>query len=401
MPNFRYKALNFDQQPVAGELQAETVQDAIAQLESRGLVLQSIGLAQPEPALGAIETPVAVPNSARTAVDQIVLRTHLDRVLKEGKAIVPALIAYSEEMPTGYRRRELQALIRVLEQGDAGEAEKVFAQLPEYWIPLLSAATASRDPGRVLEEFLKESQRAEELRRQWWLTISYPILIVGIAGTVLALLSVVVVPMFRSIFLEFAIELPAFTMLNLAVAGWIARAWPYLLIGFILLFGGLVFTSIRWPLRSTGFARRLPTLFRRATAIARLSQFVADLLEAGLSVPESLRVAGFLTKGKRLRQAVWRLADQLQLNVSAAQHIGAPRGTATVFYALRSDMTMSSRVQLLREISQAHADRARLGLSWTRGFIEPLAILVVGFVVGGLVVALFLPLIKLVDGLSH
>jgi type II secretory pathway component PulF len=174
-----------------------------------------------------------------------------------------------------------------------------------------------------------------------------------------------------------------------------------LLTAFVLLLGGFVFISIRWPLRSTGLASYLPDVFGRATALARLSQFIADLLEAGLSVPDTLCVAGFLTNRKRLREAAWRLADQLQLNVSAARHVNAPPAATTIFYALRSEMPTASRVRLLREISQAHADRARIRLSWTRGFIEPITILIVGFLVAGLVVALFLPLIKLVDGLSH
>jgi type II secretory pathway component PulF len=58
-------------------------------------------------------------------------------------------------------------------------------------------------------------------------------------------------------------------------------------------------------------------------------------------------------------------------------------------------------VRLLREISSCHADRIRTGLSWTSGIIEPIAILVVGCAVGFTVLALFIPLVKLVEGLSH
>jgi type IV pilus assembly protein PilC len=399
MPNFRYEAWNAESQTVTGELEASTVQEAIAQLESRGLTLQSIGYAPSTAPFAVVEQTATDVSSARL-VEQQVLRAHLAKVLEEGKQIIPALQALSEETLAGPRRSELQRLIHILERGDAAEAERAFAGLPEYWIPLLSAAISSNDPGRILQEFLRESQRADELRRQWWLMLTYPILVVCIAGAVLTLISVLVIPIFRDIFIGFNLTLPAFTLMNLTVASWIARVWPYILITFLLIVAALIFISMRGPFRSGIFVNRFPGFFGRATAVARLSRFIADLLESGLTVQDTLKVAGLLTNRRGLRNAVWRLADQLQANEDAAKRLGAPSRMATVFHALRSEMPTESRVRLLREIGEVHAERARHRLSWTRGVIEPVTILAIGFVVGTVVLALFLPLIKLIDALS-
>jgi type IV pilus assembly protein PilC len=402
MANFRYNALNSDRQQVAGELQAENLQQAIDQLEARELTVQSIAYAQSAPTTPTTEGPATDEASARVVMEQTILGAHLAHVLEGAKTIAPALRAYCEELPVGRRRRELEIVIGALEGSDDVEAEKVFAGLPEYWIPLLSAATSSRDPGRVLQEFLSEAERTDELRRQWWLTISYPLFILCVAGAVLALLSVLVVPLFANIFREFCMELPAITLVTIRVASLIARVLPYVLIGLILFIGVGIYLFMRWPLRSTNIVSRVPAFFfGRATAIARFSQFLADLLEAGLSVPDTLRVAGFLTTRKRLQNAAWRLADQLQIDAVAAQHIKAPRGAATIFHALRSEMSARSRVSLLREISKTYAAMASRRLSWTRGVIEPLTILAIGFVVAGVVVSLFLPLIKLIEGLTQ
>jgi type II secretory pathway component PulF len=64
-------------------------------------------------------------------------------------------------------------------------------------------------------------------------------------------------------------------------------------------------------------------------------------------------------------------------------------------------MSPAVRVRLLREISTCHAERVRAGRSWTSGIIEPIAICVVGLVVGWTVLALFLPLVSLIRGLSQ
>ena len=125
--------------------------------------------------------------------------------------------------------------------------------------------------------------------------LTYPVLIACMAGVVLAFLSVLVIPIFRDIFVDFNMQLPWITSLNLEVAYWIARLWPYILVAFILLVGGLILRSFRRPIRPMGDANPLFAFYGRSTAIARLSQFMADFLEAGLSVPDTLKVIGLLT----------------------------------------------------------------------------------------------------------
>jgi type II secretory pathway component PulF len=133
---------------------------------------------------------------------------------------------------------------------------------------------------------------------------------------------------------------------------------------------------------------------------ARFSQFLADLLEAELDVPSALRIAGFSTKSSRIRRAAWRLARDLAAGQPVVRHTVQPFLTATVLHALQAELSAKSRVKLLAEISACHAARARHTLSWTHGIVEPLAIAAVGFVVGATVIALFLPLVSLVQGLS-
>jgi len=400
MPNFRYHALNYHHQPVSGELYAENVEAAIAQLEARGLVVQSIGFASPASADRGLDRMPTDENAARVVMEQTMLGAQLARVRENARSIAPALRAYTEEMPIGRRRRELESLVSAIETDDAAEAEKAFSALPDYWIPLLSAATTSRDPGRVLQEFLRETHRAEELRRQWWLTVSYPIVIAAIAGAVMILLSVLVVPIFSSIFREFEVSLPRLTQVTISVASLLAALVPLLFIIFLLAVGWLIYVLVRWPFRSSDFASRVPAFFLgRATTLARFSQFLADLLEAGLGIPDALRVTGYLTSKERLKKAAWQFADQLELGANAS-HVEPPRGTAIILQALSSEMSPHSRVQLLREISRAYAESASRRLSWTRGIVEPLSILAVGFVVAVMVTSLYMPLIKLIEGLS-
>ena len=400
MTNFRYQALNAEQQLVTGELQADTVQQAVADLEARGLTVQSIGTASSVSAVPAADADSGDVTPSRD-VEQAVLQSHMGMVLERGRVITPALRAYAEEMPGGRRRRELIAVCDVLDLGDTADATKALTALPECWIPLLSAATLSRDPGRVLDEFLDESQRADDLRRQWWQTLSYPFLVGGLAFAVLAALSLFVIPIFRLMFEDFELELPALTKWMLTLSSWIASGWMVVTVLQVVVLGAILF-GVRHFLPESArvwLRERFRLPWGRRTAIARFARFTADLLEAGLDIPDALRIAGFTTTRLRLRRAAWRLANELESGRGGREADRRPL-TSTVLYALQCEMPLASRIRLLKEISCCHAERVRLRLSWTRGIIEPVTILVIGIVVGGIVVALYLPLVKLVEGLT-
>jgi type II secretory pathway component PulF len=428
MPYFRYQGLNANQQPVAGEREADTVQQAIAQLEAAGLTVQSIGYATSEststfiPPIGASagSTGDGVEQRRVGSVELAALRSHMATVLQQARVITPALRAYADEMPSGRRRRQLRTVCRVLDGGDVAEATSALETLPEYWIPLLSAATSSRDPGRVLQEFLAESHRADELRRQRWIILAYPAIVVCFAAAVLTAISLFVIPIFAEMFSDFGLELPGLTLAVLAVSHWIKEGGAMIVAAVFTVLGLLLLISRRW-LASTVEARfAMP--FGRSNSIARFAQFTADLLEAGLSIPNALRVAGFTTRKPRVRRAAWHLAGDLERGdppVVAGLLTEPPADrrspacvwgqetraqqrplTATVLRALRADMAAPSRIRLLREISECYAGRARTRLSWTYGIIEPVSICVVALLVGTIVLALFLPLVMLVEGLS-
>jgi type II secretory pathway component PulF len=415
MPRFRYQALNSEGQIVAGDVDADGVQEAVAQLLEQGLSIQSIGYAAESDRSGPavdvsaakdVTTPRKDSTSPRLdgeTLERNVLRSHMDIILERGRALAPALRAYSEEMPNGWRRRQLLDVCRVLDRGDAGEAAAALADLPECWIPLLSAATSSGDLGHVLNEFLVESRRTDELRQKWWLTLAYPLILLALATVVMTMLSVFVIPEFQKIFAEFDLLLPELTMWVLGIGHFLSRWGVVILILLAGLFTMLVLHANRWLPESTfsGLGSRFRRPFGRRTAIARFARFMADLLEAGIKLPNALRIAGFTANQSRLQQAAWKLANDIELTGGFTHGAYERPLTASIEYALASDAPLEARVRLLREISNCHAERVRIGLSWATGIIEPLAICVVGFVVGCTVVALYLPLVKLVEGLMR
>jgi type IV pilus assembly protein PilC len=233
--------------------------------------------------------------------------------------------------------------------------------------------------------------------------LAYPLILLALALVVMTALSIFLLPAFREIFAEFGLKLPALTTAILSVGSFMAKWGIVFLVLLSGLFVLLILGANRW-LPSFAFAWigdwiRPP--FGRRTAISRFSRFTADLLEAGVPLSDSLRVAGFTVNQSRMQRAAWQLAHQ----IDAGEELSLPAYnrplTATVALALAPDTNPASRIRLLREISNCHAERVQVGLSWATGIVEPFAICIVGFVVGCTVLALFSPLIMLVQGLSQ
>ena len=403
---FRYHAIDSTGQRASGELEADSVQHAVANLEDRGLTVLSIGFASTESPSAVQQSTVPIDQPKQQPdggnVEQAVLQTHMSTILARGRAIAPALQACVDELPAGRERRQMQAVCRVLSSGNAAAATTALARLPECWIPLLSAATSSAEPGHVLREFLAESRRLDDMRQQWWLILAYPIVLICLVFAVMFVLSLAIIPQFAEIFDEFDLELPSLTEWMLAASRWISSWGGVVIVALVVAFAVLLLNAQRL-LPAPMFAwlsDRLGPPFGRRTTIARFARFTADLLDGGVSLPDALRIAGFTLPKNRVQQAAWGLANELESTGRCTQSAYQQPLTATVVRALAIDMNTAARVRLLREISECHAERVRIGLSWSTGFVEPLAICLVGFTVGWVVLGLFLPLVKLIEGLS-
>ena len=407
MAIFRYQAVDAAGKLLIGEQESDNVQQALVQLEGRGLTVQSIGLVAADSAIRASEPLVAdehaMPGkSSGESVEQAVLRAHMATILDRGAAILPALEAFAGELPAGRKRRQMLSVCRVLASGDPAAATKALSELPEYWIPLLSTATSSTDAGDLLRKFLSEVRRTDELRQQWWLTLAYPVVLFGLAAMVMIALSIFVIPEFGKIFAEFGLQMPVLTQLVLDIASWLST-WSGLVIAALM--GALILLALiatrflpAWRFATLSNLLHLP--FGRRTAIARFARFTADLLEAGMNLPDALRIAAFTVDRSQVQLAAWSLAKEIASTGKCAYRAYSQPLTSTVFYALTADMPPEARIRLLRETSNCHADRVRRALSWTSGIVEPIGIALVGLAVGTVVLALYLPLIKLIDGLT-
>lgn len=404
MATFQYQAHRADQTLVEGHIDADDLKSALLSLETQGLIVSSIH--QFEIAEAQTDAPPVVSSPAHPPeAEQLALRRQINHVLKMGKPLVPALLAYAQELPPG-RRRRLRRIANQLEQGHDPSHELAADQIDEAWIPLLSASVSSGDPSQILSGLIDESHRAGDLRRQFASALAYPLLLLGISFGLLLLITWWITPTFQEIFADFGTELPATTELVLSISATIRKSRGLvILIPALGLVAMIMFLGIgpRSEYRDW-ILHRIPVFGStvRLSDRARFTRYLADLIAAKVNVADALRISARNTGQTELRREANQLATEIDLgNANLSESLPDRRSLPhTVIHALQLQDKPEAAALILRELSLMYDQQTRNRLAWTSSLIEPVFIVFLGMAVGFYVVALFMPLISLIQNLT-
>jgi type IV pilus assembly protein PilC len=207
-----------------------------------------------------------------------------------------------------------------------------------------------------------------------------------------------VVPGFRDLFAGFGLKLPGLTQFILSFYAAVANgALLALLISTAIIF--VLSRTFAYRTRSDAGGRSTQPLGRRK-AIVAFSRNLAELVECGFQPAGALRLAGAAIANPRLKQAALRTADQIDVASGLTNAADRRSITSSVLSIMQADLPPPAKAAVLREISQCHIERSKSALAWTAGALEPIAILLVGFLIALTVIGLYLPLFSLLHSLT-
>jgi type IV pilus assembly protein PilC len=258
----------------------------------------------------------------------------------------------------------------------------------------------------MLRGIIGDSQHSGDLRRQFVSALAYPLLLLACLILLVVMFAWWLVPTFREIFMDFGTELPAATMLVLGFSETIRESRGLVfVIPLLLLAGGIAAFQFRprssfwdWTLH------RVPVLGAtlRLADGARFTRHLANLVEAEVPVADALRISGRDTNQASLRREVNELATEIELGDSSLreslpEHRILPK---TVVHVLSLKTKHQAAVQILRELSWMYEQQTRNRLDWFASVFGPVSVLFLGAVIGFYIIALFLPLIFLIQNLT-
>ncbi|GAA4453424.1 type II secretion system F family protein [Novipirellula rosea] len=341
--------------------------------------------------------PIYVPSPEST------IRKHVDHMLLHRDELISVLAAVADEMPRGKSRREL---IHVVDQLRAGASANTLLSDPAtaVWLTHASASSGKTSHAAIMINAVAYANAEADSRSQFRFAMLYPTIVVSLALIVLVVLAFTVVPSFAKMYDEFGLQLPAPTLLLIWISESITND-PLTALAVIAATVAAVFgvyqLCLRFSLGLRLFGRFAAGNTGSVAAMAKFVNQLAEMLEMGASVPESLWFAGQTCGNRHLRNLAVHLANHanqgsMPLHESSVSH----QLPANVIDVLSVAPEIKPNTVVLREISTMYRQRARTRVNWMSGIASPLATVMVAAVVAFVVFSLFTPLVSLVTGLS-
>lgn len=256
--------------------------------------------------------------------------------------------------------------------------------------------------GETLTEMASQIEREVTLRGKVRSAMTYPVAVVGLVILILVAMLLVVVPQFRTLYGELGADLPLPTSILLALSGGFQRFWW---IVFLASVAGAVGIR-RWIRTPEGRARWdklkisvpvLGPLFHKV-AIARFSNTLAMLLRAGVPILQALDVVKETVNNRVVSSAL----DEVKGSVREGESISRPLGRHEVFPPMVVQMMAvgedsGSVDEMMSKVADFYNEEVAATVDGLTSLIEPVLIVVIGIIVGGAVVSLYLPMFNIIN----
>ncbi|MEJ2803399.1 type II secretion system F family protein [Comamonadaceae bacterium PP-2] len=333
-----------------------------------------------------------------------VFTRQLAAMLQAGIPLLQSVAIIAGSHPGTALARLLDTLRSDLEGGAA--LSSAFARHPGHFGPLYcSLVAAGETAGRLdtlLRQLARHLEKSAAIQSKVRAALAYPATIVAVAATLVAVMMAWVVPAFQQMFDGMGVPLPWPTRLVLGASRWLADALGWLAAA--VLAAGLAGQALlrRSPALRQGLARlvlRLPVAgpLLRLAVLARWARTLATLFAAGVPLVEALDGVAGAAASPPYEQATRRIRDDVAQGSSLAAALSR---CGTLFPPLMRQMAvigeesgaLDTMLDKAADFYEQAVDDRVAGLS---AMLEPLIILVLGALVGGLVLALYLPIFQL------
>jgi type IV pilus assembly protein PilC len=280
-----------------------------------------------------------------------------------------------------------------------------FRKYPLYFDPLFCNLVGAGEQAGILEDLLTRlaiyKEKTLAIKSKIKSALMYPCSILAIAFIVTAVIMIWVVPAFKSVFQSFGADLPAPTLMVMAISEFFV-AWWYVIFGG--LFGAIYFFFQAWrrSLKMQQFMDR--TLLRapifgaviRKATIARWTRTLSTMFAAGVPLVEALDSVGGASGNAVYLEATKRI----QTEVSTGTSLTTAMVSANVFPNLVTQMVSigeesGSLDAMLGKVADFYEEEVDEAVAALSSLMEPLIMVILGVLIGGLVIAMYLPIFKL------
>ena len=402
MATFAYSGRTRQGRTVTGERIAETMDGAVAALRREQILVTQIS-----PLKEAAPKAAKPSGKSVSAKNLAVFTRQFSVMIDAGLPLVQCLeILGTQEEDKNFASVILATRTDVESGASLADAMK---KHPKAFDPLFTNMIAAGEAGGILDTILKRLatyiEKAVKLRGQVKSAMIYPIAVIVIAVVVVGVILWKVIPTFANLFAGLGAELPLPTRIVIAASNGLVRFMPFVLVGI----GAAVF-AFRAYYNSTNGRRvidaitlKLPVLgqLMRKIAVARFCRTLSTLLASGVSILEALDITARTAGNAIIEEAIMTTRKSIERGETIAQ----PLRETAVFPPMVVQMigvgeATGALDTMLGKIADFYEEEVDIAVAGLLTLMEPVMIAGLGGVVGGIVIAMYLPIFGLIAKLT-
>ena len=337
------------------------------------------------------------------AEDIAVFSRQLATMLTAGIPMVQSF----EIIGVGHDKPAMQKLVLSIKQDiETGNAlNQALAKHPLYFddlfVNLVEAGEHAGALETVLEKIATYKEKTEALKKKIKKALFYPAAVLAVAIIVTVILLLFVIPQFESLFKGFGADLPTFTAWVISLSRWMQdNGWVLLIIVGAVAFTFTYFYKRSRPMRQfiDKMSLQIPVIgpILKKAAIARFARTLATMFGAGVPLVEAMKSVSGATGNIVYQDAVLRMRDEISTGMRmqrAMENTGLfPNMVVQMIAVGEESGSLDEMASKVADFYEADVDAAVDGLS---SLLEPMIMVILGVLVGGLVIAMYLPIFKL------
>lgn len=425
MATFTYEAMNDAGKPTKGTVEAGSKEEAIARIKSQRLFPTNVaeqkvskkeakaaagkGKAKPKKKSGGM-------GFGRVKQKQLTMFTRQLSTLQDaGLPLLRSLQILEQQQKPGAMKN---VLIGVCEEVEGGASlSEAMSKFPKAFDKLYTKMVNAGEIGGVLDLILQRlaefMEKAEKLKRKIKGAMVYPIAVIIIAALILTFIMWFIIPKFEEIFKDFGVKLPMLTTLLMEGSRWVAGTNPGQSIpGAFIVLPSPIVIFFAWKLiRASGPGKaitdwimlRVPIFgsMLRKTAIARFTRTLGTLIGAGVPILEAIKITAETSGNYVYEKALTKVHDSIREGESFATPLRESKTCdALVVNMIDVGEETGEMDKMLLKIADNYDEEVDVAVASLVSLLEPLMVVVLGGIVGTIVVAMFLPLVSMIQSLQ-
>lgn len=420
MPTYTYEAMNASGQEVKDSIEAASNEEAIKLIRAKGYfptkVKEKAAKKTAKKKKGKDEETMLVPKRKMPIAIGGVSRKQLVGFTRQlstlqdaGLPILRSLQILEQQQKPGLLKAIIGGVSDEVEGG--GTLSDAMAKYPKAFDKLYVNMIAAGEAGGVLDIILQRladfMEKAAKLKKKVIGAMIYPAVVITIAVAIVSMIMIFVIPKFEQIFKDFGTKLPAITEVLLTVSRWFAKdyGWAYL-IGFPFAMS-LLIRLLKLSQGGRYFVDavklKIPILggILGKTAVARFTRTLGTLIAAGVPILDALTITRETCGNEVYARAINKVHDAIREGESMAAPLKATKVVDTIVVNMVDVGEETGDLdKMLMKIADNYDNDVDVLVGSLISILEPVMVVVLGLIVGFIVIALFAPMISLIQAVS-